>query len=264
MYDKNKSGVENLVNILSILRGENGCPWDAKQTHETLLEHLYEEVAEFADAVSANDKYNMCEELGDILLHIVFHSQIAKDENEFNFEKVSQLISEKMIRRHPHVFGDNDVENADEVVTLWNEIKKKEKGESRKSVMDGVPKSLSALLQARKIQKKGATYGFDWDNQNAIIAKIEEELAEVKDAIKNSDENHVDEEIGDLLFAVTNLSRWRKRETAEILLKKTNQKFITRFKYIEEQLEKQGKSLEEANIDEMEKLWNEAKINLCK
>ncbi len=251
--------INKLIDILAKLRAPNGCPWDREQTHQSLVEHLNEEVAELADAIEDDNSKDICEELGDILLQVVFHSQIAQEKNDFNFDDVVQCISEKMIRRHPHVFGEKSAETAEEVIGIWEKIKKKEKGEKRKSIMDGVPRSLSALQQARKVQKKAAHYGFDWIKEEDIIKKIEEELDEVKDALKQGNKKEIDEEIGDLLFAVVNLSRYRKGYSAEHLLRNGVNKFKQRFRYIENELIKKGKSLEDSDIEEMEILWNKSK-----
>ncbi len=254
--------IDDFINILAKLRAPNGCPWDRKQTHASLIEHLYEEVAELADAIEDKNPKDICEELGDVLLQIVFHSQIANEKNEFDFSDVVENISNKMIRRHPHVFGEDSAETAEEVVGIWEKIKKKEKGEQRKSIMDGVPRNLSALQQARKVQKKAAHYGFDWIKEDDIISKIEEELQEVKDALKENDAKHIDEEIGDLLFSVVNLSRYRKGLSSEQLLKNGVNKFKQRFRYIEDELMKKGTSLEDSNITEMEDLWKKSKLSI--
>ncbi len=259
---KNKN-IDRLIEILAQLRAPEGCPWDRKQTHKSLVESLYEEVAELADAIEDNDKDGICEELGDLLLHIVFHSQIANENSHFDFDKVAEVVSKKMINRHPHVFRGDKIDNAKDVITSWEKIKKEEKKGKRESILDGVPRNLSSLLKARKVQKKVAHYGFDWRSEQEVVNKIEEELLEVKEAIASGNQEHIDEEIGDLLFAVVNLSRFRKRDSAEQLLAKGVNKFIIRFQYIEKELEKANISLEDASIEEMEKLWNQAKKQSC-
>ncbi len=253
--------IQKLIEVMERLRGPGGCPWDRKQTHQSLKKYLVEESAELMDAIDDEDIPGIQEELGDLLMHIVFHSVIAGENDHFDFNQVAQVSAEKMLRRHPHVFGDESVETPEEVVGLWEEIKRREKGERKgeHSVMDGIPRNLSALLRARKAQKKAAEYGFDWEKQEQIIDKIQEELDEIREAVREGDGQAIDEEIGDLLFAVVNLSRFRNGPSSEELLNNTIMKFIYRFKYIESELAKQGKSLMESSIDEMEALWQAAK-----
>jgi tetrapyrrole methylase family protein/MazG family protein len=193
-------------------------------------------------------------------MHIVLHSEIADQNGQFDIYDVARVSSEKMIRRHPHVFGEESVNCAEEVVGLWEEIKKKEKkNKAPSSLMDGIPCHFPALLQARAVQKKAAKCGFDWERQEQIVEKIEEELVELKHALESGDSEHVDEEIGDLLFAVVNLSRFRERATAEELLAAGVNKFKKRFSHIEKRLAESGKSFDDVTIDEMEELWREAK-----
>ncbi|MDT8389591.1 MAG: nucleoside triphosphate pyrophosphohydrolase [Lentisphaeria bacterium] len=253
-----KDWVQDLVAIMARLRGKNGCPWDIKQTHASLKEYLVEESAELFDAIDAEDDHNMAEELGDILLQVVFHSQIAAEDGRFNLQDCARLVCEKMIRRHPHVFGDSQVDTAEGVLTQWDQIKKEEKGESRKSVLSGVPRHLPALHRAQKTQHKAAKVGFDWPDISGVIAKIDEELEEVKEAVAAGDDTHVAEEIGDLLFAVVNLSRFQKKQ-AEELLHGTVKKFERRFSRLEELLAGQGKTPEDCALEEMDALWNQAK-----
>ncbi len=259
MTTEKKEWIKTLEEVMRTLRSPEGCPWDREQTHKSLKKYLMEECAELLDSIDEEDSEGICEELGDLLMHVVLHSVIAEERGEFDFNEVARLSSEKMTRRHPHVFGDASVESADEVVDLWEKIKKGEKNREKKSVLDGIPRHFPALLQARKVQKTAAKYGFDWENQDQIIEKIEEELAEVKHAIASGDSRHVDEELGDLLFSVVNLTRFRDGETAEELLASTVGKFKSRFSYIEQTLAERGSSLEESSIKEMEVLWNEAK-----
>ncbi|QSH42089.1 nucleoside triphosphate pyrophosphohydrolase [Lentisphaerota bacterium ZTH] len=266
MKDESKydSSADSLVRIMQRLRSPEGCPWDRKQTHESLKQYLSEECAELLDAVDDGDPKAICEELGDVLMNVVFHCVIAEENEHFDFEDVLETIIDKMIRRHPHVFGDASVDSADEVKLVWDEIKKTEGKPEPDSVLDCVPRNLSALLTARTVQKKAAKYGFDWEDTGQIIAKIEEELQELKVAMAAGREEEVDEEIGDLLFSVVNLSRYRKRRNAEDLLNETVRKFRERFAYIEEQLKLKNMSLEAASLDEMDKLWEEAKSkNVC-
>ena len=252
--------IYKLLDVLEELRSDHGCPWDREQTHSSLKKHLMEECAELLDSIDDNDDEGICEELGDLLMHIVFHSKIAEHENRFTFDDVAKKVTEKMIRRHPHVFGDKTAENVDEVLTLWNIEKTKEKGDRGfTSILDGIPCHMPALLKARELQKKAAKVGFDWNRPEQIIEKIEEELQELKDAMRSGDNHHIEEELGDLLFAIVNLSRFRNGTPAEELLARANRKFITRFQYIEQELERRGTPLKDASIEEMEKLWNESK-----
>ncbi len=250
--------VERLEEIMKKLRSPEGCPWDREQTHKSLKKCLMEECGELMDAIDAEDDSEMCEELGDVLMNVVLHSVMAEERGAFTFGDVVDGISDKMIRRHPHVFGDESVRNSTEVLGLWERVKKEEKSE-RKSVLDGIAYHCPALLQAEKIQKKVSKYGFDWSEEQQIVDKIQEELDEVRSALASGDSAHVDEELGDLLFAVANLSRFRKRASAEELLASANRKFSTRFRYIEKSLQDRGKSLSESSLPEMESLWEEAK-----
>ncbi len=258
MCSENEEKMEKLIGIMKKLRSPEGCPWDREQTHKSLKKCLMEECAELMDAIDEENEHEMCEELGDILMNVVLHSVMAEERGSFTFADVVDGISEKMIRRHPHVFGDESVRNSTEVLGLWDRVKKLEKSD-RKSVLDGIAYHCPALLQAEKLQKKVAKYGFDWSNERQIVDKIQEELDEVKAALASGDQSHIDEEIGDLLFATTNLSRFRRRSSAEELLAAANRKFATRFRYIEKRLAEQGKNLEESSLEEMDALWNEAK-----
>lgn len=251
--------IDQLVEVMRRLRGPGGCPWDKKQTHASLKKYMIEEGAELMDSIDEGNPDGVCDELGDLLMHITFHSVIAEENDEFSFDDVAKGSVEKMIRRHPHVFGDVKVEHAEEVPGVWEEMKKKEGRPEKESILDGIPDNLPSLLQAEKVQKRGAEFGFDWDNQLQIIEKIDEEIAEVKEAVVNGNEDYIDEEIGDLLFAVVNLARFRKRDSSDELLRLSIRKFKRRFKFIEKSLVESGKSLETATIDEMEEFWNEAK-----
>lgn len=256
--------VSKLLEVMRALRSEKGCPWDKKQTHATLKPYLIEECAEFLDAVDENDRDNILEELGDILLHIVFHSQIAHENGNFTFEDVVEAVTNKLIRRHPHVFGEKFADTPDRVIELWQEVKKKEKPDKKKSELDGIPHHFPALFRAEEIQKRAAKFGFDWESSSQIIAKIEEELGELKEALKLSDKKKIEEEIGDLLFSIVNLARFLKGHSAEELLARTTAKFKKRFVYIEQKLAETGRTPAESNINEMDSLWNEAKKKVIK
>jgi len=253
---------QELVDVMRRLRGPDGCPWDKKQTHKSLKPHLMEECGEFLDSVEDSDDAGMMEELGDILMHVVLHSVMAEERGAFSFEDVARVSVEKMRRRHPHVFGDAVVKDSEEVVGLWEEIKRREKerdGKQAKSAMDGVPRHCPALLQAEKLQKKAAKFGFDWSEPAQIIDKIEEELEELKEALGDPDSKKADEELGDILFAIVNLVRFRGRESSEELLAKANAKFGRRFRHIEKRVAEQGRKLEDCSLAEMDALWDEAK-----
>lgn len=252
--------ISELVEVISTLLSENGCPWDREQTHSTLKKFLVEECGELLDAIDDEDDAGICEELGDILMHIVFHSAIAEKEGRFTFDDVIRIITEKMIRRHPHVFGNDNAETPAEVLDIWHKVKAKEKGDRGfTSLLDGIPRHMPALSRARELQKKAAKAGFDWTEQAQVLAKIEEELNELKKAHAEGNNREIEEETGDLLFAVVNFSRFRKGTPAEELLALANRKFIRRFQYIEQELKKQGKTPYDASIEEMETLWNISK-----
>lgn len=242
-----------LVETLNILRGDNGCPWDREQTRESLKAPFLEEVYEALDVMDKGGE-ELCGELGDVLLHIIFQGKIAEEKGEFTIEDICQKINEKLIRRHPHIFGSVEVGSVSDVEKNWEEIKKTEKEhQNRKSVLDGIPKGLPALLKAQKIQKKVKKYGFDWDNIEDVYAKVQEEIKEVEEAVKENNHKHIEEEIGDLLFAITNYARHLGVDSSEAL-RKTNEKFEKRFRYIEENCD-----IENSTLEEMDKLWNEAK-----
>ncbi|MBR2509084.1 MAG: nucleoside triphosphate pyrophosphohydrolase [Lentisphaeria bacterium] len=251
---------ENLYEIIRILRAPGGCPWDREQTSESVSSCMAEECAEVLEAIDLKDPELLCEELGDLWMNVIFQAVIAEEKGDFTWEDVQKGICEKMIRRHAHVFGDLSAESSTDVLKIWDKIKAGEKKKNKSdSVMGSIPPALSALNTAEKIQKKAAKYDFDWSNQNDIISKIKEELTEVEQAMAQNDDDSVNEELGDLLFAVVNLIRFRKQKTSEQLLRAANSKFVKRFQYIESELKKQNRSLEEATLDEMEKLYQEAK-----
>lgn len=251
--------VIKLVDILAALRAPDGCPWDREQTHDTLKYYLIEESGELLDAIDEQDDHAMMDELGDLLLQIVFHSQIAAERGAFTLQDVARVCCEKMIRRHPHVFGEAEVDGADGVVKQWEEIKRLEKPDAAPvSALSGVPRHLPALHRAHKIQKKAAKVGFEWATIAGALAKIEEELAEVKEALQHRNDEAVAEEIGDLLFAVVNLSRFRKHY-AEDLLHQTVRKFERRFRLMENTLKDADKAPENCSLAELSKAWDGAK-----
>jgi tetrapyrrole methylase family protein/MazG family protein len=248
---------EAFAEIVAHLRAPNGCPWDREQTHQTLRKHLLEESYEAISAIDSGDFVDMREEFGDLLLQVVLQSQIANEEGQFNINEVVQGIYSKIVRRHPHVFGDVEVEDVDGVLANWEKLKEKERSEKKeeKGFLDGVPVVLPALSQAQEYQDRAARVGFDWPEIEGVLEKIAEEVEEVKRA---TNEKELAAEIGDLLFALVNLARWKKVD-AESVLRETNMKFKKRFGYVEQGAKKQGRDLSALSLDEMESLWQEAK-----
>lgn len=249
-----------LREVIAKLRGPNGCPWDKKQTHSTLRSYLIEEAYELIEAIEGEDDEGIIEELGDILLQVMLHSQIGEDEGFFTIDDVILTITEKMIRRHPHVFGDVKVENVEEVVTNWDEIKREEKGEKRQSILDGIASSLPGLLFAQQLQKKAAKVGFDWENPEPMWEKVEEEIREFKLAIKSETFNEQELEFGDILFALINVARYYKINP-ELAVQRTNKKFFDRFKYMEEKIKQANLEMNSLKLVELDQYWEEAKRN---
>ena len=255
--------LERLRAIMHRLRAPGGCPWDAEQTHESLVPNLLEEAYEVVAAIRAEDTENLQEELGDLLLQVVFHSELAQECGAFDFDKVAAGISEKLIRRHPHVYGKSAADDSSSVLKQWEEIKRAEKGTEEEPYLHGVGKGLPALLRGAKLQKKASKVGFDWASPEGIAGKIEEEFSEVKEELvryreKGDNRAELEGEIGDLLFIVVNLARKLKIDP-EVALEGTNLKFEKRFAYLETILTDRGVKLEDASLDEMNKLWDEAK-----
>ncbi|GJL77758.1 MAG: nucleoside triphosphate pyrophosphohydrolase [Nitrospinaceae bacterium] len=250
---------KKLTAIVDTLMSENGCPWDKVQTHDTLKPYLVEEVYETLEALDAGNPQDIKDELGDLLYQILFHAKISAQNKEFDISDVIDSISEKMVRRHPHVFKDGKLDTPDEVVDQWEEIKKTEDNHSkRESVLDGIPKHLPGLLRAQKLQKKAAKNGFDWDQITAVFDKLDEEIAEFKEAVLSGKDDDIASELGDILFVLVNIARHKKID-AEEALRKTNNKFIQRFQHIEREVAKKGKVLKDTPLDEMEKYWQDAK-----
>jgi tetrapyrrole methylase family protein/MazG family protein len=252
--------IDRLVEIMRILRSPGGCPWDHKQTLATLKEHLVEESHEVLDAIDSGDRDKLKEELGDLLLQVIFQSQICREENAFTFDDVAATISEKLIRRHPHVFGDVKVSGADEVLKNWEAIKKSEKKDGTRKTLEGVPKSLPALSKAHLVQKRAARVGFDWENIQGALDKVAEEIEEVKEAVARDNEQDVGEELGDLIFASVNVCRFSGHNPEE-LLHKTIAKFTRRFEFVEKTVHDQGKQLSDCPLEELEGYWQRAKLS---
>lgn len=253
-----------LHEIVGILRSPEGCPWDREQTHESIRKNLIEETYEVLETIDEDDPEHMQEELGDLLLQILLHSQMEEELGTFTVYDVIQGLNDKLIFRHPHVFGENSAKNAEDALQNWEQMKAEEKRRKgldpeKSSALDGIPRDLPALMKAYKLQKKASKVGFDWDDINGVFQKIEEELAELREAVAEG-QSPEDQalELGDLLFAVSNVARFIKADPEEALTR-TNRKFVSRFRYIEEQLEAQGKSVQDSSLQEMESLWQSAK-----
>ena len=253
------SPIDELRAIVARLRAPGGCPWDREQTHASLRGALLEEAYEVVAAIDSSDDANLREELGDLLLQSVFHAEIACGEGRFDFDDVARGISEKLIRRHPHVFGDDHCADSAEVLVRWDEIKRAEKGgTAAKSVLEGIPSSLAALMRAEEVQKKAAKIGFDWEAAAPVIAKVREELAEVEAAIAAGHSGAIEDELGDLLFSVVNLSRKLKIDAEVALLRATN-KFIARFQAMETLARERALEIGKLTLSDLDVLWDEIK-----
>ncbi|BBF44774.1 nucleoside triphosphate pyrophosphohydrolase MazG [Lachnospiraceae bacterium KM106-2] len=260
---ENRYEFNDFRQIISQLRSENGCPWDREQTHESLKQCMLEEAYEVVDGIDqyekTKDAENLCEELGDVLLQVMMHSQIAEEEGCFTIDDVIDGISKKMVHRHPHVFGEVKVANSEEVLDNWETIKQEEKKES--FVSDGmkrIPKALPALMKATKVQKKAAKVGFDFDSYDQALSKVYEEIQELEEARENGLEREIEEEFGDLLFSVVNISRFLKLN-AENSLTNATDKFINRFVEVEKLAYSEGRELDKMSIDELDALWGRVK-----
>ncbi len=253
MKETEEKKFAELWSVMQRLRKE--CPWDKEQTHDSIKAATLEETYEAVEAIDNKDYDSLRDELGDMLLHIVFHSVIAEENNEFMLTEVIEGITNKLIRRHPHIFGDVKVKDSKEIEKNWEAIKLRE---GKKSLLDGVPKSLSSLLRAYRIQEKASKIGFDWENKEDVWEKVEEELTEFKEAEKIGDSEKIEEELGDLLFSLVNYSRFLKINP-ENALRRANEKFIKRFSYVEEKINSSGNNLVDATLEEMDKFWEESK-----
>lgn len=257
---KDRYDLNDLVDIMALLRSGNGCPWDREQTHESLKRYMIEETYEVLEQIDKKDSTKLCDELGDLLLQVVFHAQISTENGEFDMGDVITGICRKLISRHTHVFGEAKADTSEKVLENWEEIKKREKGiENHTGVLKDVPSNLPALMRSFKVQQKAAQVGFDWDRVEEVIAKVDEEIQELKDVYKSNNMERITDEMGDVFFALVNLSRFLKVQP-ELALTGTTNKFIKRFEYIESESLKNGKKLEEMNLAEMDELWNKAKM----
>jgi len=249
--------LEELVKIMAALRGGNGCPWDKEQTRESLKPFIIEEAYEVLDAIDEKDSDAVKEELGDLLFQIVFQSRVAEEKGEFGLGDVIDGIAKKMISRHPHVFGTADIRTSDEVLVKWDEHKKRE-GKQKESILEGIPKTMPALLRAKKLQDRAAKVGFDWEKIDDVLLKLDEEVNEFKISVKRKQAFEIEDELGDILFMIVNISRFIGVNPEEAL-RKTISKFISRFRYIEMAASGKGRKLSDMNLAEMDALWDEAK-----
>lgn len=256
---KQKYTVEDLVTIMRLLRSENGCPWDKVQTHESIRKNLIEETYEAVEAIDRKDSHLLCEELGDVLMQVVFHAQIEAEKQVFDFSDVADGVCKKLIERHPHVFGDVQVDSAEEVLVNWDAIKSASK--QRNTVTDkmlAVPRQLPALMRAEKVQGRASKVGFDWDSADGAFEKLAEESAELKAAASEADKPHIEEELGDLLFSVVNVARFLKVDPEEALTRATD-KFQNRFSVVESLADERGIDIQSASLETLDRLWDEAK-----
>ena len=253
------NSLSKLIKITETLMGDDGCPWDKVQTRESLKPYLVEETYEVLEALDGNDPEKIKDELGDLLYQILFHSKISSLKGEFDFRDVIDNLSEKMVRRHPHVFKEGKLNNPDQVIEQWEEIKKKENNKvNQKSILDSIPINLPSLIKAQKLQKKAAKEGFDWEQINDVFDKLDEEIKEFKEAVLKKKNTDIQSEIGDIIFVITNIAKFYKVD-AEEALRSTNNKFIKRFQYIEQKIKAKGKTLKDCPLEEMERYWQEAK-----
>jgi tetrapyrrole methylase family protein / MazG family protein len=253
-----------LVELMDVLRGPDGCPWDREQTRETLKPMLIEEAYELLEALDQDDPDSLCEELGDLLFHVIFHSRIASEKGEFDAYEVCRRVYEKMVRRHPHVFGEDIIEDSEELLRRWDDIKAAEKEASgrnaarRDSLLDGLPADLPTLYKSYSITERASRVGFDWPNLRGIRAKLDEEFEELEEAIAAGDSRRVKEEVGDLVFTALNVARYLEVDP-ETSLRSANSRFVQRFQSMEQVFQKQGRSLKDALPEEMEQVWKTVK-----
>lgn len=257
---KNEYGISDLVDIMELLRSPGGCPWDREQTHESIKKNLIEETYEVIEAINKKDCELLCEELGDLLMQVIFHSQIEAEADGFDFDKVCDGVCKKLIERHPHVFDTTEISGVDDVLTNWDAIKRKSKGQKTAGdSMQCVPRELPALMRGEKLQKKAAKVGFDWDDVSGALDKVAEETQELCEAIRNGDKENQFEELGDLLFSAVNVSRFIDCD-AEEALTAANDKFLSSFLKVEELAKQRSIDLNTASLEEMDILWDEAKL----
>ena len=255
-----KRSFDDLVKLMTTLRGPGGCPWDRKQTLPDLKPYVIEEAYEVVDAIDRDDRDALLEEVGDLLLEAVFIAEITREEGTFDVYDSITAIHDKLVRRHPHVFADVVAEDAEQVLVNWEKLKSEERKAENKSVLSGVPASLPALLKASRLTEKAARVGFDWRRTEDVFAKLEEEIAEFREAVASGDKASIEDEIGDLLFTIANVAR-KVEVNAEEALQSTNRKFMRRFETMEKQVHGRGQNLDQLELEEMDRLWEEAKRN---
>ena len=256
-----QTGMERLLDIMSQLRNpDGGCPWDLKQTFETILPHTLEEAYEVADAIESGDRDQLRDELGDLLFQVVFYSQLGKEEGSFQFADISNAMADKLLRRHPHVFGDIKAKDGDEALANWEAIKQTERtAKQQHSVLDDIPKALPGMQRAAKMQKRAANVGFDWPEVAPVFDKLDEEVAEIHEAYASGEREHVLDELGDLMFMCVNLARHMKANPEQVM-RAANDKFERRFRLMEAQLQADGLAMAEQQIDDLEAAWQNAKL----
>ncbi|HLJ73086.1 MAG TPA: nucleoside triphosphate pyrophosphohydrolase [Thermoanaerobaculia bacterium] len=253
-----RQSFDELVQLMATLRGPNGCPWDRKQTLDSLKPFIVEESYEVVEAIDNDDRKALVEELGDFLLQAIFAAEIAQEEGSFDIGDVITAIYNKLVRRHPHVFGEVEAKDAEQVLVNWEKLKNEERKAENKSVLAGVPQSLPALLKASRLTEKAARVGFDWRRAEDVFAKIDEEVQELRDAIDGRNPKHIEEEVGDLLFSIANIAR-KLEVNAEEALQSANRKFTRRFESMERAVRSEGRNLDQLTLEQMDALWDEAK-----
>ncbi len=253
-----KRSFDELIALMTTLRGSNGCPWDRKQTLASLKPFIVEEAYEAVEAIDRDDRAALAEELGDLLLQVVFVAEITREEGSFDIGDVITTLHNKLVRRHPHVFGDIEARDAEQVLVNWEKLKNEERKAENKSVLAGVPQSLPALLKASRLTEKAARVGFDWRRAEEVFAKIDEEVQELRDAVREEDQQKIHDEIGDLLFSIANIAR-KLDENAEEALQSANRKFTRRFEAMERTVRASGQNLDQLTLEQMDALWDEAK-----
>lgn len=259
---KEKYNVYDLVEVIKALRSEGGCPWDIEQTHESIRKNLIEETYETIEAINKGDADMLREELGDVLMQVVFHTQIEDEKGVFNIDDVADENCRKMIERHPHVFGEINVNSVDDVLTNWDAIKRKTKGQKTTSqAIDSIPRELPALMRADKVQSKAAKAGFDWSQVDGALERLCDEINELKEAIANGNKDEICDELGDVLFSAVNVSRFVKVDAEEALTSSTD-KFVGRFKKVEKLAEEKGIDMKSASLETLDELWDEAKKSM--
>ncbi len=260
---KDKYNIEDLLKIMELLRAPGGCPWDMEQTHESIKANFIEETYEVIEAINKQDRELLKEELGDVLLQVVFHTEMEREKGSFDFSDVCDGICKKLVERHPHVFGTVEVENTAQVLSNWDDIKRKSKGQKTQgSAMEKIPRELPALMRSEKIQKKAKKAGFDWDEISGALEALESEIKELKQAMADGNHDELENEMGDVLFSCVNVSRFLDVDPEEALTK-SNEKFIRRFLEVERLAKEQNIVMSEKSIEQLDELWKQAKINLA-